>query len=258
MKIVTFNLRCDNPRDGENQFVYRQPLILRVLNQEKPDVICFQEVLPHMARWLRNTLNEYDVIGCGRSKQLDGEQISIAFRKEEFQLIEMHTFWLSPTPEVPGSRYRDQSSCPRTCTEAVLATESGGHVLRIMNTHLDHVGVYARLQGLSQILEYAEHLSFFPDAPLILAGDFNAQPDSEEMRLMDRYPAYRCLTKGIGITYHGYMKAEAPEEIDYIWVRGAIRCTAVRKWEQMENGVFLSDHYPICAEIAWDEDFTGR
>ena len=42
MKFVTFNLRVDRPQDGENSFVYRQPLIVQVIGREKPDVICFQ------------------------------------------------------------------------------------------------------------------------------------------------------------------------------------------------------------------------
>ena len=44
MKFVTFNLRVDRPQDGNNAFVCRQSLILRVIGREKPDVICFQEV----------------------------------------------------------------------------------------------------------------------------------------------------------------------------------------------------------------------
>jgi endonuclease/exonuclease/phosphatase family metal-dependent hydrolase len=68
MKFVTFNIRCDRPQDGENQFPYRQPLIVRVIEREQPDVICFQEVEPHMAAWLKKSLPDYYVIGCGRGK----------------------------------------------------------------------------------------------------------------------------------------------------------------------------------------------
>ncbi len=56
MRFVTFNLRCDYQQDGINCFCYRQPLILRAVAEEKPDVICFQEVLPHMADWLKESL----------------------------------------------------------------------------------------------------------------------------------------------------------------------------------------------------------
>ena len=74
MKLVTFNIRCDFGQDGENNFEYRKDLILKKIAQEKPDMICFQEVLPHIAKWLKENLTEYYVIGCGRSPELRDEQ----------------------------------------------------------------------------------------------------------------------------------------------------------------------------------------
>lgn len=251
MKFVTYNLRCDRQQDGENRFSCRQPLILRTIAREKPDVICFQEVEPHMAAWLKKNLTDYYAVGCGRSEKLDGEQMTVAFRSDRYQLLEMRTIWLSETPMVPGSRYPD-SSCPRTCTEAVLLEEESGQVFRVLNTHLDHRGKEARERGLQQLLRHAEQAELFPDAPMILAGDFNAEPDSEELRPLREDPSLTDVTKHIGITYHGYGKAEDPSQIDYIVLRGPVRCLDVKKWTDEENGVFLSDHYPVCAEIAWE------
>ena len=70
MKFVTFNIRCDYGQDGENCFSNRKPLILKKLRQEQPDIICFQEVLPHVAAWLKENLAEYWVLRCGRSEVL--------------------------------------------------------------------------------------------------------------------------------------------------------------------------------------------
>jgi endonuclease/exonuclease/phosphatase family metal-dependent hydrolase len=254
MKFVTFNIRCDRPQDGENQFPYRQPLIVRVIEREQPDMICFQEVEPHMSVWLKKNLKDYYIIGCGRGKNLDGEQMTVAFRKEKYQLLEMRTRWLSETPDVPGSRYPDQSSCPRTCTNAVFMEEETGRVFRVINTHLDHMGKEARKQGLLQVLGYAEEPGAFSGVPMILAGDFNAEPDSEEMQLLSADPTLTDVTRNIGKTYHGYGKADPWEQIDYIVLKGGLRCLSVRKWTDEENGIFLSDHYPVCAEIVWQEE----
>ena len=100
MKLVTFNIRCDFGQDGENNFEYRKDLILKKIAQEKPDMICFQEVLPHIAKWLKENLTEYYVIGCGRSPELRDEQVSIAYRKDRLNLMEMQSYWLSETPYV--------------------------------------------------------------------------------------------------------------------------------------------------------------
>ena len=102
MKVVTFNIRCDYGQDGENNFCFRRPLILEKLRRERPDLICFQEVLPHVAAWLKGELADYYVIGCGRSETLEDEQMTVAYRKDCLNLIQMETFWLSDTPNAPG------------------------------------------------------------------------------------------------------------------------------------------------------------
>lgn len=251
MKFVTFNIRCDYGQDGENCFENRKPLILKKIAREQPDILCFQEVLPHVALWLRENLTDYCVIGCGRGEKLDDEQMTVAFRRDRFNLIEMRTFWLSPTPFVPASRYAEQSICPRVTTEAVLQEMPSGRVFRLLNTHLDHVGAGARKLGLTQILRHIDAAELFPGAPVILCGDFNAEPDGEELKVFDDFPGYVNATEGVGITFHGYMKAAHPECIDYIYLRGGVRSEGVRKWTDVENGVYLSDHYPVCAELVW-------
>lgn len=117
MKYVTFNIRCDYGEDGDNNFVYRKPLILEKISQEKPDIIGFQEVRPHVAVWLKENLPEYYVVGCGRGEDLAGEAMVIAYRKNRYQIVSLETFWLSPTPYVPGPVMR----C-RVCARALRRT----------------------------------------------------------------------------------------------------------------------------------------
>ena len=249
MKFVTFNIRCDHGQDGDNNFCYRKPLILKKIAAEQPEIICFQEVLPHVAQWLKENLTDYVVVGCGRGKNLDSEQMTVAFLRDKFNLAEMRTFWLSETPYVPGSRYAEQSDCPRTCTEVVLVENATGKPFRVINTHLDHVGVGARVLGLTQILRHIDGVQLFPDAPVILCGDFNAWPDGDEMKVFDNFDGYTNATDGIGITYHGYMKSDHPECIDYIFLRGPVSFSGTVKWTDVENGVYLSDHFPVCTEL---------
>ena len=60
VRIVTYNLRMNTPNDGENSFDNRKGLIRQKLLGEKPmpDIFCFQEALPDMLQWLRDTLGE--------------------------------------------------------------------------------------------------------------------------------------------------------------------------------------------------------
>lgn len=248
MKVVTFNIRYDGANDGKNSFCYRSPLIMKKIKAEMPDIICFQEVLDHVAAWLKQNLTDYYVIGCPRCDDLTGEQVSIAYKRDRFNLMKMDTYWLSPTPFVPGSRYEEQSICPRVCTEAVFQDLKTKKVFRVANTHLDHEGDEARTKGLRQIMEHLKAEVFFADVPTIVTGDMNAYPDSRTIEVMNSYPGFYNATEGIGITYHGY-GCTNQGCIDYIFVKDWIVENAAVTWKDEEDGVLLSDHYPVCVVL---------
>ncbi len=245
MKIVTFNIRCDYKQDGANYFEFRKSLILKKIMIEQPDILGFQEVLPHVVDWLKENLTNYYVIGCGRESDLTGEQACIAYRKESFNLIKMETFWLSETPGIPGSRYENQSECPRTCTVAYLHDLQTSKVVRIYNTHLDHIGSGARKLGLSQIMKKIYQDDFLGKLPFVFMGDFNAFPDSEEMRVLKDYKDIVDCTKNITGTFHDYGRLALEEKIDYIIADKTLSCREAVKWTDCEDGVYLSDHYPV-------------
>lgn len=253
MKLVTFNIRCDYNQDGINSFEFRKPYILTKIREESPDIICFQEVLPHVADWLKDNLNEYYIIGCGRDAQLMNEQTSIAYKRTAYNLVQMEVFWLSETPYIPGSRYSNQSDCPRVCTMAFFQELESNAMVRIYNTHLDHIGSEARILGLEQILrhimEQNNKESNLVPAPIILTGDFNALPESVEMQQLKLYPDLCDVTSSIHGTFHDYGRLPIPEKIDYIIAQNSISCNQVTLWDDNHQGVYLSDHYPVCAEL---------
>ena len=150
MKLVSFNIRCDHGQDGINNFCHRQDLIVRVIQREKPDLIGFQEMLPHMRSRLEESLGQaYLFVGCGRGKDLGDESMSVALRKDRLELVNLDVFWLSETPGVPGSRFKEQSDCPRLCTHVLVHALGDGRLLHVYNTHLDHISSRARQLGLA-------------------------------------------------------------------------------------------------------------
>lgn len=249
MKFVTFNIRCDYDQDEKNNFSCRKDAIAAKILKEAPDVICFQEVLPHVANWLKENLVDYYVLGCGRDAELEDEQTTIAFKKMKYQLIAMNTFWLSPTPNVPGSRYAKQSICPRTCTDAILQDTESKEVFRILNTHLDHEGSEARVLATQQILDYIQAVTLFKEAPVVLAGDLNAFPSDPEILLLTQKEDLLDLTEGLEGTFHEFGSLETPEKIDYIVASKKLRWHKKGLWKDEEDGVYLSDHYPVFVEI---------
>jgi endonuclease/exonuclease/phosphatase family metal-dependent hydrolase len=251
IKVMTFNLRVAVKGDGVNYFDYRLPRILEFLNTEKPDVVGFQEVNDHMKEALNEHLTDYVIVGCGRESSYRGESACLAYRKDRFQLITLENFWLSATPSIPGSRYGiDQSSCPRVTTAALLKLREASAPFWFVNTHLDHEGGTARLLGSVQLLQYISELN----VPCILTGDFNATPDTREIQVIteNEICGLKDLTAGLGGTFHGFGKND-PEnmpKIDYIFTNmKADPNEAFAIEDKGIDGVYISDHYPVCAFV---------
>lgn len=196
IKVFSFNLRTEAKSDGINDFYNRTDRVLATIKEHSPDVIGFQEVQPGMRAWLRENLTEYLIVGCGRERDLGGESVVIGYKKNDFQAIRSETFWLSPTPSVFGSRYPvDQSSCPRIVTSALLKHKDSPLPFVFCNTHLDHVGKNARLQGSLQIIQYlSENAERF-----ILTGDFNASPSAPEVRVITSTPDFYAKDATLGL-----------------------------------------------------------
>lgn len=252
IRVFTYNLRVDVPADGANSFSNRRDFIRERIPALAADLIGFQETIPHMRRWLEANLPEYQVCGLGRGADLQDESNPILFRRDAFDLAELDCFWLSDTPNVPGSRFAtDQSGCPRICTCATLLHRDSGTLLRFYNTHLDHEGPTAQAQGLTLILsrmaaDYAKR-----PMPVILTGDFNAFPDSLVYRSADGFAGcgrpLEDASRDLGGTYHNFGRLETPQKIDYIFTN--LRKKDAFLAEDSRDGIYLSDHYPVGAVL---------
>ena len=140
----------------------------------------------------------------------------------------------------------DQSPCPRISVQATLVSRKEGKLFTFANTHLDHVGVYARLCGASLLMTKLLSESKYP---FILTGDFNARPDEASIKEIKNIKGVHDLTASVKeTTYHGYGK-ENNCKIDYIFsnktaVKGTLTVHKDKKGE-----IWLSDHYPISVTV---------
>jgi endonuclease/exonuclease/phosphatase family metal-dependent hydrolase len=247
--VWSYNLRCDVEADGINAFSRRADYVFERLYAYAPDIIGFQEILPHMRRMLVDRLDGYTVAGTARGADYAGECCPIAFRSDKFELMSLETFWLSDTPDIPGSRYAtDQSGCPRVCTEVMLRPlYEGGEPFYFYNTHLDHVGALARAQGASAVLCRIASRAVRSDGVrrrVVLTGDMNEGPEARAVKSLAAHLS--DATASLGATYHGFGKG-ALSKIDYIFTNAPHRGAAVITDEK--DGVYMSDHYPVSAVI---------
>ena len=246
MKALTFNLRTDTGYDKTMRFQFRKGLILDKLEAELPDWVGVQECKPDMADFLRRHLPMYTFLGCGRGARFDDENNMLGFLKDRWEPVAYDTFWLSPEPHTPGSRYAEQSDCPRVCVHELLLDRQSGRLYHVYNTHLDHVSDEARRLGAEAILKrMAQDLSEW-DAPVLLMGDMNAAPGSAPIQAFEA-AGLREDTKDIPNTWHDYLRRPKEPRIDYILTRG-LPVPKVEAWKDELHGVPISDHYPVCAE----------
>jgi endonuclease/exonuclease/phosphatase family metal-dependent hydrolase len=245
VKIVSFNVRCIyDSVDNENNFIYRKDGIVRKIQAENPDVIGFQEVTPLIAADLKAALTEYTFLFHGRDAQYGGEGLALALRNDTMTLHTLDCFWLSETPYVAGSRYAEQSDCPRISQTAVLK-HGDGTLLRISNNHLDHISDQARMLGICQVLHYLTAEQQKRQLPTFILGDFNASPEEQTIQMCKTCETLPLvdMSEQSGGTFHDFGRKE-PTKIDYIFTTEKVSYTC-DKWTECEKGIYLSDHYPI-------------
>ena len=81
-----------------------------------PDLLGTQETLGFQRDYLAANLHGYDVLGVGRDDgQENGEMVALFYKRGRFEKIDGGHFWLSQTPDQPGSISWD-SALPRMVT----------------------------------------------------------------------------------------------------------------------------------------------
>lgn len=249
MRIVSFNIRYGG--DGLRSAKSRAPLVIKTLQDAKPDSFGLQEALKEWMDYLTEGLPEYGWVGVGRDDgKEEGEFNPIFYRKDQYELVDSGTFWLSETPDVPSLGWN--GGCNRLCTWAVLREKATGFTYAHVNTHLDNASEEARINGAKLVRE--KILSF--DMPVVCTGDFNVEEGSTVYNIMNdgpigdsKYLAPDTMSSG---TYHDYfpifMSKKSP--IDFIFVtKDTVSPRVYRVLNHRVNYRFASDHYAIYADV---------
>ena len=259
LKVMTFNIRVEAGIDGINELPNRKGRIYETIVNESPDLIGFQEAGDGARAWLRDTLTDYVVVGCGGLEGYRGPSTPIAFKKDKFEMVSLDSFWLSSTPKVAGSIYEgsDQHpNCPRIAIAVVLKPIDSTELLLFINTHADHKGPIARTLAVSQILEYASQKSM----NTVITGDFNARPQWAEVKMMTANKNFPLvdITVNVGGTFHSFGARrenaerfeDRPSKIDYIFSNLPSNIEESYAVEDIPvNGVYISDHFPVVAFV---------
>lgn len=256
--VMSFNIRYDNPEDSLDNWKYRKDRAATAILFYEADIVGTQEVLHNQLEDLKQRLPQYGVVGVGREDGKEkGEYSALWYNKERFDLTDSGYFWLSETPEVAGSKGWD-GACERIATWVKLKEKKGGREYFALNTHLDHVGVAARREGVTLMLNRVNELA--GSLPVIVTGDFNADPESDVIaHVTDQNDPLHLtdsrtispIVYGPAWTWHdfGQLPYDRRPLIDYVFVRGNLQVLKYGILAEMENEAFLSDHAPVLVQV---------
>lgn len=252
---MTFNIRYNEPRDGVNAWPNRKQKVADVIRFHKADLVGVQEALIGQLEDLEKLLPSFAWCGVGRTDgKHDGEFSAILYKKARFKLLECKTFWLSPTPEIAGSKGWD-AAYPRVVTFAKFRDNLSKKTFYHFNTHFDHIGVKARFESAKMIIGRIRNAS--SGIQSVLTGDLNVKEDSEAYKtltaadsgLKDARYISRNGHFGGNSTFNAFKEMQPANKIDYVFVTPGIQVFEHGVLSDNWDGLWASDHLPVLAEI---------
>ncbi len=287
--ILSINVRLSTANDGKDAWPLRKELLLSVVKARNYDFIGGQEVCVNpnddlnQAKYLADNLSGYGCLYLCREKNPErGEGTPVFYRKDRWEpdAEDQGTYWLSDTPDVPGSvTWEGQSGCPRVVTGALFHEldadgKRTGKSLYVYSTHFDHVGEIPRQKAAAMIFDRFEHRKN-KDVPMVLMGDFNCGENSPAIRfikgetvelggesntpvikMLDTFRVVLPEEKSVA-TFNGFRGPrfdgngvnEIGEKIDYIFVTPNLKATDAEIIRTNDDGRYPTDHYPIRATV---------
>ncbi len=265
--VMTFNIRYGTADDGENRWENRREMAVDVLRRHDPDVVGLQEALRFQIDEIRESLPQYGEIGVGRDDgKTRGEYNAILWRTDRLKVLESGTFWLSDTPEVPGSTSWG-NTITRICTWARFVPKRSGRTFYMFNTHFDHQSQPSRERSAVLLAQRIRDRRY-PD-PVLVTGDFNAGEDNPAMQylkgeaplhaandglsqnpvpLVDTFRVLHPDASEVG-TFHAFKGDRSGAKIDYILALPGVEVLKAGILHDSQGDRYPSDHFPVIAAL---------
>lgn len=272
LRIITYNVRYATSQPVAHERLWRErcPLLCAQLNfittGHPSAFICLQEPLAGQIDDIQAHLGDgWSHIGSGRDDgRREGEFCPVFYQNATWRCEGAQTYWLSETPDKPSRGW--DAALPRVVTVGSFTHRAHGGRVVVMCTHFDHVGEVARQKSAELILNLARRAGKGGASPaadaVLLAGDFNSEPDDMAYRTMvaegsgmvdlrDAVPP--AARYGNDLTYTTFGEPEWwPSRIDFLFL-GVPSEAKARTFgvlaNRFDDGIYLSDHRPVVADL---------
>jgi len=256
LRVMTFNVRYGTAPDGEDAWPLRRALALRVIREAQPAVLGLQEALRFQLDEIERAFDStYAEVGVGRDDGAEaGEYAAILYDRQRLSLLAKGWFWLSDTPEAPGSRTWG-NRLPRMVTWARFGDRAqGGATFTAWNTHWDHESQPARERGARLMLDRIAARAA-PDDPVLVMGDFNSGEDNPAFQTLlaaGLHDTFRAVNPDAAdvCTFHAFHGGRGGPKIDAVLVSPRFRVLDAAIVHTSEAGHYPSDHFPVTATLA--------
>ena len=265
--VMSFNIRYGTANDGQNRWENRREMVSDVLRKYQPAVVGLQEALRFQIDQIRQALPKYGQIGVGRDDgKTKGEYSAILYCTDRFEVDESGTFWLSDTPQVPGS-ITWGNACTRICTWARLVEKKSGKAFYAFNLHLDHVSQPSREKSVVLLTQRILGRKY-PDA-FVVTGDFNAGENNpailylkgvkslsgdhggeskNPVAMVDTFRVLHPDAAEVG-TFNAFEGRRTGEKIDYVFTTLPVEVLEAEILHDSVDGRYPSDHFAVTAQL---------
>lgn len=250
-KAMSFNVRNYASDSGtEHAWTKRKSGVAAMLNTKCPMIVGAQECYVTQMNDITRACPQYGAYGLGRDNgTTSGETTAIFYCKDSVNVVEYGTFWLSATPNKVSLGW--DGACRRTCTWMRFKMKSSGQEFFVFNTHLDHQGAVAKVEGMKLIMEKIEAIDF-AGLPVILTGDFNSIPGDEVFTYNTLDDARKDSPRSDNFgSSNGY--GNQNKQIDHIFYKGIRPLVFETIRDRWEGITYISDHYPIMCTFKYGE-----
>ncbi|WP_235499547.1 endonuclease/exonuclease/phosphatase family protein [Frateuria sp. Soil773] len=249
---MTFNVRLGTADDGPNRWELRRDIMVRTILEQHPDLFGTQELYKFQGDYLAGKLPQYRWFGLGRFGNDGDEHMGVFYRADRLEVVESGNFWLSDTPDKPGS-ITWGNVFPRMVTWALFEVKATHRRFYYYNTHFPYRDQDEPIRTRSAQAILARMKTLPAGVPFVLTGDFNSPPDRPDHALLTRtlHDAWLDAAKRSGpeATFHNFT-GKPDHRIDWILYRG-FKASDVRTVTTQQDGRYPSDHFPVVADLQW-------
>lgn len=180
--VASYNIRYDNPHDGDNVWANRKEHVKALIRFHNFDIFGIQEAMFNQVNDIAQ-LQQYAWYGKGRDdgKQA-GEYCAIFYKKDRFKLLGSGEFWLSETPDKPTIGW-DSRVNKRICTWGKFRDLQAKNECYFFSIHFDNIGAVSRRESAKLMVAKIKEIA--KDKPVICVGDLNSTPETEQIATLE-------------------------------------------------------------------------